>query len=144
VSVGNINLATDVDAIIPTPVRNWTAYKVGPYVHLEFDLNPLTMRPFVEINNKSWKELFYESQEIQNEKFISMYSLFHRYVRENVIFPTQSQFIIWLKGIHERSLNKIDTLPTHIVEFVQSVFEKFERAGAFQLPVKEFIKLGYY
>ena len=131
-SVGTIRLPdfTKNPPIQPLDKTNY-GYSAASNEHLFIDILPTTLRP--RVNNKKtnahWLEEWKKSIAIDGpiEKQLSTYNYFIKCVIEMGIFPTQSQFIIWLsKTVANRENNPCDTMPKYICRFVSSLFQNYE------------------
>jgi hypothetical protein len=144
-TIGDIGIPLDPSAPIPSAIRNWTAYPIGPdRISDDFEIDPETMRPPKMIRAIEWKDLFYRKFTMtgSDNNWISLYNLFHRFVREISRYPTPAEFIVWLKGVQLRAERSMNTLPTFIVDWVYDLFRRYESIGAFGVPVETFIARG--
>ena len=106
-------------------------YSESSKEHTKIDISEKTLRPRVyqKISKVHWLDEWKKSIAVDGpiEKQLSAYNYFIKCVIEMGIFPTQSQFIIWLsKTVANRENNPCDTLPKYICRFVNSLFQNYE------------------
>ena len=131
-SVGTIRLPdfTKNPPIQPLAKTNY-GYSESSKEHNFIDIPKDTLRPRVyqKMRKTHWLDEWKKSIAVDGpiEKQLSAYNYFIKCVIEMGIFPTQSQFIIWLsKTVANRENNPCDTLPKYICRFVNSLFQNYE------------------
>jgi hypothetical protein len=114
-------------SVLPAP-QTLYHYKTTDLPRLE--ICPATMRPFSNIENKSWKEC---ALEMYGDSILNCTHDYGRFVQKYKTYPTESTFLTFLQSKHKNS-----TLPIHILSLIQATLLDFESAVSNVSP-EEFI-----
>jgi hypothetical protein len=136
-----VDLHVGNDTVVPQPVRNYGYPEDGSYLECKtMSIDPNIMRPFKMVGNHSWYDLAEKHNKCSINDQLSCYNYFVKYVHEFNAFPTKTQFIKFLDiKVNNSESKRRDTLPKHIIEFVDEVFYLYNNVDAFDLTPQEFL-----